>query len=737
MTNQEIAQEINNRIGNSPVPFDSVYSIALEIYQELGGEESQFDSVYSILLETLNVIDSGISAKVIDDSSISLSKTWSSSKISSELADAGFKTQFVNELPATGDIHTIYFVPSGSAQTGNVYDEYMWNASASEWEQVGSTAIDLTDIINDASVLSNRTWSSEKINSELEALAGDAIEDVSVLPDASENKSKLIRLTSDDNVYVSELKSRTTTTTNRLPDEQQIDKAYLYDTDNVCASYYKGKYHIICSDGETDGYAWLEVEENYTNLIITLKDAVNITNNDTYGGYFDVDSEATFDETTRTITIENYNLANLSDNNLGEEIYVIPAIYNAPESAQIGNAYMNDGQTRYYTGIQKTIVCSDGSLNLYQWGDNNDEYIYFTEKPASDLYLFSDAEVLGVIYTDFNVAYVTLEDGWEVSGNTYTNLNMSTEDIWDTVDSYGINPIYIPQLNAPDSEQVGNAYLVTSDYNGDDTTFKYTGEQVTLIGTNGSFTGYKWKATVAYAANEIFIFSTLNANSIYCDINNSTENIWYCVLYDEYDSNNNVWGEGTVFTSNSDSISFYPSSEFFDVIENPELSIVKYQRTEVTEEWDWLPLTDNATNDDIDLMFDTPAPESPVVKRVLMKANDRGFDMTIKEGFVNVNDETMEYEGQTYYKWIKYEEQDNGESIPDEIQGDDDEYIAVLTTSLNPSLPFNTSSPEWAYTIGIFTDGTGYQDEVYNTEEDEEFPVEALIHEDGSITYEE
>lgn len=84
-SNYEIAQEISARLGNEPIPFDSVYSICLQIYQELGGVEQNFDSVYSILLEILPLVDGGISSKVIDDSVISLSKTWSSSKINTEL----------------------------------------------------------------------------------------------------------------------------------------------------------------------------------------------------------------------------------------------------------------------------------------------------------------------------------------------------------------------------------------------------------------------------------------------------------------------------------------------------------------------------------------------------------------------------------------------------------------------------------------------------------------------------
>lgn len=85
-SNIEIAQEISNRIGTEPVPFESIYSIALEIYNELGGEPTQFDNVYSILLNTLPLVEGGIASKVIDDNVITTVKTWSSSKINSELS---------------------------------------------------------------------------------------------------------------------------------------------------------------------------------------------------------------------------------------------------------------------------------------------------------------------------------------------------------------------------------------------------------------------------------------------------------------------------------------------------------------------------------------------------------------------------------------------------------------------------------------------------------------------------
>lgn len=114
-SNYAIAQEISARIGTSPIPFDSVYSIALDIYNELGGEPAEFDSVYSILLGILPLVEGGIASKVIDDNSIVLDKTWSSSKINDEIQAVGGTAnsdiegketediRFVSELPVDGE----------------------------------------------------------------------------------------------------------------------------------------------------------------------------------------------------------------------------------------------------------------------------------------------------------------------------------------------------------------------------------------------------------------------------------------------------------------------------------------------------------------------------------------------------------------------------------------------------------------------------------------------------------
>lgn len=88
MTNKEIANEILHRIGDRPIPFESVREIALQIYHELEGTEpdESFDNVYSILLNTLPLVEGGIASKVIDDNIVTTVKTWSSSKINSELS---------------------------------------------------------------------------------------------------------------------------------------------------------------------------------------------------------------------------------------------------------------------------------------------------------------------------------------------------------------------------------------------------------------------------------------------------------------------------------------------------------------------------------------------------------------------------------------------------------------------------------------------------------------------------
>ena len=104
--------------------------------------------------------------------------------------------------------------------------------------------------------------------------------------------------------------------------------------------------------------------------------------------------------------------------------------------------------------------------------------------------------------------------------------------------------------------------------------------------------------------------------------------------------------------------------------------------------------TDYATNDDIDFMFATE------IKLIREQANDANYI----DWLVNTNGETMEYNGQTYYKWVSWanNEYNGGSWTLKEYPN-----IIVLTNKLDVQLPFNTNSPEFEYWITIDGENIG------------------------------
>lgn len=125
------------------INYDSDYEVRLATLSAMGGDTTvPYDSVYSIDLAILDIIQHGGGGAAIDDNNVSTGTAWSSSKIVSELADAGFDVEIVTELPSTGDAHTIYFMENEDPSTGNTYDEYMYIGG--DWELIGSTGIDLS-----------------------------------------------------------------------------------------------------------------------------------------------------------------------------------------------------------------------------------------------------------------------------------------------------------------------------------------------------------------------------------------------------------------------------------------------------------------------------------------------------------------------------------------------------------------------------------------------------------------
>ena len=100
--------------------------------------------------------------------------------------------------------------------------------------------------------------------------------------------------------------------------------------------------------------------------------------------------------------------------------------------------------------------------------------------------------------------------------------------------------------------------------------------------------------------------------------------------------------------------------------------------------------TDDATNDDIDFMF------AKEIK--LIRAQD---DKNYIDWLVNTKGETMEYNGQTYYKWVSWG--NDGYNNDGSWTLIEHPNMFVLTNTLYVQLPFNTDSPEFEY--WIYLDG--------------------------------
>lgn len=76
---------------------------------------------------------------------------------------SGVSFSFVSELPSSGSAGIFYFVPqSGGGTTGDVYDEYIWDATNSTFEKIGSTAVDMTGYVQTSQMgaISNSTIDS-------------------------------------------------------------------------------------------------------------------------------------------------------------------------------------------------------------------------------------------------------------------------------------------------------------------------------------------------------------------------------------------------------------------------------------------------------------------------------------------------------------------------------------------------------------------------------------------------
>lgn len=363
------------------------------------------------------------------------------------------------------------------------------------------------------------------------------IADVSVLPDAEAYKDSVLRLNGDEQVYIS--KATPITPTDRLPDNEQIGKAFIQETgtDSGEGSIYLGKYTLTCADGVLEYYGWSDGDLN-RGLNITKENAENI-DYETAQYLFISDNNWTNITTsgaTTTLTVSEVDSSfmALTTDNVGIGV----AQYTVPESVQIGNAYIVTGyDDKYiYTGEQVTFEYNSETKTGYKWVkvDNSFEpiadYFRITEDKAEDLVWFD---------TGGDECYT----GCYIYDSTNGTITTRTNE-------YMIRTIF---RNAPDSEQVGHA-TIEEDYL--TRTVVYTGEEVIFEYNNEQITGYKW-----FDVNnpDSPIYSTKRAYQIY-NTNNDSDDVHFYI--DE--------GNITELTfENGDLLS---------------ISTVKYQRS---SDWQW------------------------------------------------------------------------------------------------------------------------------------------------------
>ena len=101
------------------------------------------------------------------------------------LMSGATKWEFVSQLPTENiDIHTIYFVPKESAETDNIYDEWVYaiqsrNPDVYDWELLGTNEVDLSNYDTSAQVdtkitnKTNKIWNAVYRNGEMSRQLSD------------------------------------------------------------------------------------------------------------------------------------------------------------------------------------------------------------------------------------------------------------------------------------------------------------------------------------------------------------------------------------------------------------------------------------------------------------------------------------------------------------------------------------------------------------------------------------
>lgn len=211
--------------------------------------------------ERLNLIaDTGINitgTTISADTSYLATQSFVTSAISNI---SQFSIVKVDTLPSQGESNKLYLVPSSSATTDNVFDEYIWveiNTGSFDWEQIGTTAIDLsncvttdtTQTITGAKTFTNSITIGNSINSTLTpnslTLNSNKTFNVNTTTNSLQYQNTTNNITYDlDNVQL-EISGNNLVLDLTGDDTLNVGKVYLCTSNDASNTYLAGHLYLI------------------------------------------------------------------------------------------------------------------------------------------------------------------------------------------------------------------------------------------------------------------------------------------------------------------------------------------------------------------------------------------------------------------------------------------------------------------------------------------------------------
>ena len=432
----------------------------------------------------------------IGSTAVDLSQYYTKTETDALLTDYFKKEIVVDELPISGQEHTLYLVPKELYK----YKSCCWNDGFIQWG---------TDLENPQN-LNRNLKIGDKI---LVDYGRDPYMDIqipqllTVSPDTEHGFDKVVYYgeegilehtceeeTYDDTVYIINGITDIWNVNGRTGEiDEYIGKVYTY-TMHDDPSDYDFEFKTL----PTVGYVNESGDTNYYDEYLWINGRWELVGSNGGGG--------TSYEAGTNITIEDNVISSEQISNIEElpdasknrnrifrrdsdkKVFIAKQIRyeeldptnKKPDDEQVDVACLFDfnGMPSYYKGIY-TINCSDGVLHWYVW-EGSPEGKWITEENAANTALTT------------NVNLVNSEYGWsDITSTSATFEGTKAQMISDCVPIQNSGLKLIQAVyNAPEANQIGNAVLVD-----DHTTMPhiYTGEQTTITIEGHNIVVYKWQ----------------------------------------------------------------------------------------------------------------------------------------------------------------------------------------------------------------------------------------------------